>query len=417
MKKVWIGGGVVLVLAAVVALSLKAGGRDKGVRVYAEEVERGDVTRTVQASGQIDPRVKVNISSHVIGKIEKLYVEEGDRIEAGRPFLKLETEAFVAARDQAAAQLAIARSSEAQAGINLADAELKLARMERLAAEKIASAEQLEAAALKLKSAELAREQARESVIQARAALDKAEDDLSKATIFAPLSGRVISLAAEEGEVVVSGTMNNPASIIGTIADLSEILAEVDVDETEIAYLEAGQEAALEVDALPDREYGGRVVELGSSGFQRPQQPDVTFFKVKVLLDDPDAHLRPGMSVRAKINTAEKAGVLTVPIQAVVERPPLAEEGDDEGEEPAANSPGGDDEVRVVFVVEDGRALQRPVEVGISDATRVEVVSGLEAGEMVVTGPYRSLKKLEHEERVRVREEGDEEEEGEEDES
>ncbi len=417
MKKVWIGAGVVLVLAAVVALSLKAGGRDKGVRVYAEEVERGDVTRTVQASGQIDPRVKVNISSHVIGKIEKLYVEEGDRIEAGRPFLKLETEAFVAARDQAAAQLAIARSSEAQAGINLADAELKLARMERLAAEKIASAEQLEAAALKLKSAELAREQARESVIQARAALDKAEDDLSKATIFAPLSGRVISLAAEEGEVVVSGTMNNPASIIGTIADLSEILAEVDVDETEIAYLEAGQEAALEVDALPDREYGGRVVELGSSGFQRPQQPDVTFFKVKVLLDDPDAHLRPGMSVRAKINTAEKAGVLTVPIQAVVERPPLAEEGDDEGEEPAANSPGGDDEVRVVFVVEDGRALQRPVEVGISDATRVEVVSGLEAGEMVVTGPYRSLKKLEHEERVRVREEGDEEEEGEEDES
>ncbi len=417
MKKVWIGGGIVLVLAAVVVLSLKAGGRDKGVRVYAEEVERGDVTRTVQASGQIDPRVKVNISSHVIGKIEKLYVEEGDRIEAGRPFLKLETEAFVAARDQAAAQLAIARSSEAQAGINLADAELKLARMERLAAEKIASAEQLEAAALKLKSAELAREQARESVIQARAALDKAEDDLSKATIFAPLSGRVISLAAEEGEVVVSGTMNNPASIIGTIADLSEILAEVDVDETEIAYLEAGQEAALEVDALPDREYGGRVVELGSSGFQRPQQPDVTFFKVKVLLDDPDAHLRPGMSVRAKINTAEKAGVLTVPIQAVVERPPLAEEGDDEGEEPAANSPGGDDEVRVVFVVEDGRALQRPVEVGISDATRVEVVSGLEAGEMVVTGPYRSLKKLEHEERVRVREEGDEEEEGEEDES
>ncbi len=422
MKKALIAAGVVLVLAAVVVLSLKAGGRDKGVRVYVEEVERSDVTRTVQASGQIDPRVKVNISSHVIGKIEKLYVEEGDRIEAGRPFLKLETEAFVAARDQAAAQLAIARSNEAQAGINLADAELKLARMERLAAEKIASAEQLEAAALKLKSAELGLEQARESVIQARAALDKAKDDLSKATIFAPLSGRVISLAAEEGEVVVSGTMNNPASVIGTIADLSEILAEVDVDETEIAYLEVGQQATLEVDALPDSEYAGRVVELGSSGFQRPQQPDVTFFKVKVLLADPDAQLRPGMSVRAKINTAERKGVLVVPIQAVVERPPLPEGGEDgedagEGEqnevesEAAASPPGGDDEIRVVFVVEDGRALQRPVEVGISDATRVEIVAGVEAGQKVVTGPYRSLKKLEHDERVRVREEGDEEEE------
>ncbi len=422
MKKALIAAGVVLVLAAVVVLSLKAGGRDKGVRVYVEEVERSDVTRTVQASGQIDPRVKVNISSHVIGKIEKLYVEEGDRIEAGRPFLKLETEAFVAARDQAAAQLAIARSNEAQAGVNLADAELKLARMERLAAEKIASAEQLEAAALKLKSAELGLEQARESVIQARAALDKAKDDLSKATIFAPLSGRVISLAAEEGEVVVSGTMNNPASVIGTIADLSEILAEVDVDETEIAYLEVGQQATLEVDALPDSEYAGRVVELGSSGFQRPQQPDVTFFKVKVLLADPDAQLRPGMSVRAKINTAERKGVLVVPIQAVVERPPLPEGGEDgedagEGEqnevesEAAASPPGGNDEIRVVFVVEDGRALQRPVEVGISDATRVEIVAGVEAGQKVVTGPYRSLKKLEHDERVRVREEGDEEEE------
>ncbi len=410
-KKVWIGAGVVVVLAAVVALSLKAGGREKGVRVYAEAVERDDVTRTVQASGQIDPRVKVNISSHVIGKIEKLYVAEGDRIEAGQPFLKLETEALIAARDQAAAQVAIARSSEAQAEINLADAMLKLRRMERLAEEKIASAEQLEAAELQLKSAELARQQSRESVIQARASLDKAKDDLSKATIYAPLAGRVISLAAEEGEVVVSGTMNNPASIIGTIADLSEILAEVDVDETEIADLEIGQEAKLEVDALPDREYAGRLVELGSSGFQRPQQPDVTFFKVKVLLADPDPDLRPGMSVRAKIRTAEESNVLVVPIQAVVDRPPLSEGGEADGGKKAGRSSAGGvddaDEIRVVFVVEEGRALQRPVEVGISDATRVEIVTGLEAGEQIVTGPYRSLKKLEHEDRVKVREEKD----------
>ena len=159
--------------------------------------------------------------------------------------------------------------------------------------------------------------------------IEKTQDDLTKTTIYAPLTGRVIALSAEEGEVVVSGTMNNPASIIGIIADLSEILAEVDVDETEVAYLEIGQSATLTVDALADRVYEGKVVEIGSSGFSRPQQPDVTFFKVKVLLDEPDADLRAGMSVRAEIVTAEHEEALVVPIQVVVERLPL----DDEGEE------------------------------------------------------------------------------------
>ncbi len=399
-KKILIGVGVAAVLGAVLFFSLRGDKGEKGARVYAETVERRAISRIVKESGRIDPRVKVNISAHVIGKIERLYVEEGDQIEAGSRFLDLEKEAFVAARDRARAEVGISRSRERQAEVDLADAKVKLERMRRLSSEQIASPEQLEGAALALRSAELRLEQAREAVRQAEAGLEKARDDLAKTTIFAPLTGRVISLSAEEGEVVVSGTMNNPASIIGVIADLSEILAEIDVDETAVAYLEIGQRAVLAVDALAERTYTGSVVEIGSSGFSRPQQPDVTFFKVKVLLDEPDGDLRAGMSVRAEITTAEHEDALVVPIQAVVERLPRDAEG-----EQIADA----EEVRVAFVIgDDDTVRQQPVETGLSDTTHVETVAGLAEGDRVVTGPYRSLKELEHGDPVRVRSEDDE---------
>ena len=407
LKKVLIGVVAVVVLGGLVFASLQ-GSRKTGVRVYVEEAAPRDVVRLVKAGGEIDPKVKVNISAHVIGKIETLYVEEGDEVEEGAPFLELEKEAFLAARDQAAAQLAIARSRHTQAEISLEDAQLKLKRMERLSKDLIASAEQLESSQLQEASARLALEQAKESVTQARAALDKAADDLGKCTLYAPLSGRVIELNAEAGEVVVSGTMNNPGSVIGTIADLSEILAEVDVDETEVTYLELGQTAVLKVDALPGSEYPGRVVEIGSSGFETQQQRDVTFFKVKVLFDQPDAALRPGMSVRAEIETARETDLLAVPIQSVVNRVQSAEEGQPEESTEKA------DEVKVVFVVEGDQVTQRRVETGLSDPTHVGIFNGLEEGDRVVTGPYRSLKDLEDGDDVRVQsgDEDDEEESG-----
>ena len=404
MKRVIIVIAVLFALGAIVFFSIRAGDRKKAIRVYLEEVERQDIARLVKASGEIDPRVKVNLSAHVIARIERLFVEEGDSIEAGDPVLELEKDAFVAIRDRAVAELSIARSRLRQAEIELEDNDLKLKRMQRLADEMVISSEQLESSQLQHKSAELRLEQSREAILQAQASLEKAEDDLAKTTIFAPLSGRVIELRAEEGEVVVSGTMNNPASVIGIIADLSEILAVVDVDETEVAYLELGQSVELEVDALPDDTYSGRVVEIGSSGFQRNRQPDVTFFGVKILLEEPDEILRTGMSVRARINTAERADVLVAPIQAVVDRPPLADEDESQGnaDETAAEH----DEIRVVFVVEEEMARQRAVEIGLSDETHVEIVTGLEVGEKVVTGPYRSLKELDDGDPVKVREQG-----------
>jgi HlyD family secretion protein len=386
----------VLVLAAIVAAGVLRNRGEKGEKVYAEEAKKQGLTQVVKASGEIDPRVKVNISAHVIGKIDRLFVEEGKRIEKGQPFLQLEREAFTAQRDQWAAQLRKAETEVRQARVSLADARNKLQRAERLQAEGIFTAEQLEAGELAEGSAKVRVEDARESVQQARANLEKAEDDLRKTTIYAPISGRVIDLNAEEGEVVVSGTMNNPASVIGVIADLSEILANVDVDETEIVHVRPGQPAVVKVDALPDREYRGQVVEVGSSGFNRAQQPDVTFFDVEILLEDPDEALRPGMSVRAEIAVEEQPETVAVPIQSVVERQPVDPEGKDRAED-------RDEEgIDVVFVIEDGKAVQRPVETGISDETHVEIVSGLEPGERVVTGPYRTLRDLKHGETVHV---------------
>jgi HlyD family secretion protein len=392
VKKVIIGAVVVAVLAGIVFASIRAQGREKGVKVYAEEVKRQDLAQIVKASGELEPRIKVNISAHVIGKIEKLYVVEGQWIEKGKPFLRLEQQAYIAQRDQWAAQLRSAETAVRQSEVSLADSRNKLGRAQRLQDEAIYSREQLEAAQLAETSARLRLEESRESVQQMRANLIQAQDDLSKTTIYAPLTGRVITLNAKEGEVVVSGTMNNPGSVIGTIADMAEILATVDVDETEIVNVKVGQPAVLKVDAIPGKEYHGKVVEVGSSGFNRAQQPDVTFFKVKMLLDDPDEDLRDRMSVRAEIHTAAHPGSLVVPIQAVVERP---------ADKPAEGG-GKGREIKVVYVIENGKARQRPVETGISDETHVELRSGVKAGEQVVTGPYRTLRELKEDDLVHL---------------
>ncbi|HKI01762.1 MAG TPA: efflux RND transporter periplasmic adaptor subunit [Thermoanaerobaculia bacterium] len=392
MKKFIIGAVVVAVLGGIVFASIRAKGRDDGAKIYAEEVSKRDVAQVVKASGELEPRIKVNISAHVIGKIQNLYVVEGQWIEKGKPFLRLEQEAYIAQRDQWAAQLRSAQTAVRQAEVSLADARNKLGRAQRLQTEGINSREQLEAAQLAETSARLRLEESRESVQQTQANLTKAQDDLTKTTIYAPLTGRVITLNAKEGEVVVSGTMNNPGSVIGTVADMAEILATVDVDETEIVNVKVGQTAVLKVDAIPGKEYHGKVVEVGSSGFNRAAQPDVTFFKVKILLDDPDEDLRDRMSVRAEIHTAAHSGALVVPIQAVVERPVDA----------AAEGGGKGRDVKVVYLIENGVVRQQRVETGISDETHVELISGVKAGQQVVTGPYRTLKGLKEGDKVAV---------------
>ncbi len=409
MKRLLIGAAVIVALGAIVVASLRGGGGKGGLKVYGEAAATRDVVEVVKASGAIDPKEKVNISAHVVGKIDKLYVQEGDAIRAGQPFLQLEQQAYIAARDQWAAQLRSSQTAVAKAEAMLADATIKVKRARSLNAQGILSREQLDSSELTTTGARLELDEARDAVRQAKANLDKAADDLTKTTIYAPIAGRVIKLNAEQGEVVVSGTMNNPGSVIGTIADLSEILAKVDVDETEIVNIRLGQTAVLKVDAVPARQYHGRVIEVGSSGSSKASQPDVTFFEVKIQLSDADPALRPGMSVRAEIRAAEHPKALAVPIQAVVERSAddvadaaQPKTGKTSGTAAAAGSADKDDQVKVVFVVEAGKAALRPVTTGLADETHVEILSGLKAGERVVTGPYRTLRDLKDGDRLAV---------------
>lgn len=397
MKKGLLIAGGALVLAVIVLASLFRGD-DDGAEVYVQAVEKRDIARIVKASGAIDPRVKVVISPRVTGEIEELYVHEGDQIEAGELFAQLDQELIQATLDRAEAGLASAQAQASQASVRLENEKLTESRVQRLHEERILSQDQLDQAVLARRSAELELEQSRHAVAQARAEVDRAREDLLRTTLRAPLSGRVTELTAKEGEVVIAGTTNLPGSSIGTIADLSEILAEVEVDETDVIYVEVGQEATVTVDAVPDHEYRAQVVEVGSSGFHPETQPDLTYFRVKLLLAEPDERLKPGMSARAEISTARKANTLVVPIQAVVRRLPAGAEDADE-----------EDERDVVFVVEDGKALQRPVDVGLTDTTHAEILSGVEAGERVVTGPYRELRDLRHEDTVLPQEEPGEE--------
>ena len=395
-KRNWIIAGVAgLLLLLFVASWFGSSREPKGARVYLEEVKRQSIQRVVKARGEIDPKVKVDLSAHVVAKIETLYVQEGDDVTSGEAVVDLEKDAFIATRDRADAEVEIQSARLRQAEVEVEDATLKLRRAERLFTDKVISQGDLEAAQLASRSAEIRREQARSAILQARAALEKAEDDLAKTTIYAPISGRVIQLNAEQGEVVVSGTMNNPASVIGTIADLSELLAVVNVDETEIVHIQVGQPAVLNVDANRSVDYSGRVVEIGNAGFQRSNQPDVTFFEVKLLFTNPDEALKAGMSVRAEIETAEVEAALVVPVQAVVMRTPE----------------GSEDEVETVLAAVDGVVEERQVETGISNITLVQVTDGLEEGDLVVTGPSRVMRDLEVGDLVRARESDDDEDE------
>jgi HlyD family secretion protein len=420
VKRVLIGLAIVAGLGLIVWASLRKGGDTHGDAVYAESAVQQSITRTVKASGEIDARITVDLSAHVVAKVETLYVKEGQEVKAGQPILELERDVFTAAVESWRAQLRQAQAAAKQAEVELADARTRMKRMDRLIDEGIVATEDVDSARLREESAQLQLEQAQDQVEYTQANLTKALDDLGKTTIYSPIDGRVVSLNAEPGEVVVSGLMNNPATKIATIADLSELLAELDVDENEIVAVQLGQPVSITVDAVADRELHGKVTEVGSSGYTLPGQGDVTFFKVDVLLDEPDADLRPGMSVRAEIEVATHDDAVVVPIEAVVERDPKEPEegGDgDAGDEDAAGAGdvarsearrnGRTEPVEVVYVVEDGVAHRREVETGISTVTEVEIVSGLSAGETVVTGPFRTLRDLEDSDPVHIEEEKD----------
>lgn len=394
---------ILVVVGAVIALSIAKGGGEKATGVYLENVAKRDLQAVVTAPGQIDPRVKVNLNSNVIAKIEKLHFKEGDTVARGQLLVDLERANYEAAVNRMQASLASQEIELRRAQVNLENAEVQFRRAEKLRTQGIQAEEAYDQAKVNRDNAVANLDAAREGVRQASALLRQAEEDLSYTRIVSPMDGKVVQLNAQEGEVVVTGTMNNMGSVIAVIADLSEILVEADVTEIEVVNVKTGLDAKVSVDAITDKAYQGRVVEIGSSATLRAGSTSgVRYFKVKVLIVDPDERLRPGMTAQVDIVTNSKKDVLCVPVQSVVERVPskLAEKPAETG-----SADHREEKKKYVFVLDAGKAKAVEVATGISDATHVEVASGLAGSEEIVTGPFRTLRNLRDGEKIEKRSE------------
>jgi len=427
-RKLIIGLAVGLVVVIIIVLNITRSS-EKAFKVQAEEVQRGKITSTVSAAGKVQPETEVDISANVSGKIVQLGVKEGDRVEEGQFLVQLDRNRYQALADQAQAQLT---SAEAR----LVEAQAEYRRIQKLHDAHLASEADLEAAKAR-------RDVDKANYGAAKAYVDKVLDDLSKTTILSPMAGTVSQLNSEVGEVVL-GTEQFSGTVIMTIADLSRMEVETDVDETDIVDVQVGQPAKIEVDALPDTVLQGNVTEIANTAFTlgRGTQEEVTNFKVKVAVLDDMPSLRPGMSATVDVETASHEDVLYVPIQCVVMRSPKQEEGEgqksdeektdqaaeeeasEEPEETAQETEGAADEgdsvkgaakpgpkkegqgkeelIEVVFVVEDETAKMVPVKTGISSDTNTEILSGLQGGENVVTGSYRALRDLQDGQKVKT---------------
>jgi HlyD family secretion protein len=418
---------VVLVVAAAVAVPIIRERRNR-VEVQVGKVERRDLVQVVTASGEVRPRRYVNVGANVSGRIVELRVREGDPVEEGQILARVESERYEAGERQSQAAVAAARADLARAEADLQASHLAFERAKQMQGDQLISAQAYEQAEAEWKMKSAAVESARRRVAQLQAQLDSTTDELNKTTVYSPMSGVVTSLPKEEGEMVIGAMSFNP-TVLMTVADLSIMEAEVMVDETDIGNLAVGQKAEVSVDALEGVEIPGTVTEIGASAIVRGSdttqaqsqlgantgsQPKD--FKVKIVLEDPPPSLRPGLNASADITTATREGVLAVPIQAVVVREVTAEgkvidsglAADGAGPETPTPALERGEERDGVFVVREGTAVFAPVETGIMGDTEIEVLTGLEEAQEIVTGSYRTLRRLKNEARIK-REEKEEE--------
>lgn len=424
LQKVLIAAGVVVVVGGIIGASVLSRPKEKGEEVYMAKAAVKDLASFVTATGRIEARTKVNIqSSVVIGEIVQLPFKEGDVVKKGDLLVQIDPQRYRTEVDRLTSAVRTQKIAIEQAKVALANSERQNKRNKALfATSGLVSQEALDLSDLDLRQREIDVRSLEEQVAQAEAGLARAQDDLSKATIRSPIDGTVTKLNAEKGEITLTGTMNNPGTVIMVVSDMSEILATVDVDETRVTQVQLGQTARVVVDAIGEaKPYTGKVVEIAGSAVQRAGQA-TQVFEVKIALDTIDAKLRPGMTAKARVETERLDHAVAIPIQAVMLRPVKdleaalkddakkddakkddakrddAKPGEAQAVEANAASdgkPGKTGETKeCVFVVEGGKAKLRPVKSGISDETSVAVLEGLKDGDMVVTGPYRALRDL-----------------------
>lgn len=392
-KTVLLIGAAVVVVAGLVGVGVVRGRATKPLAVRTTRAARQSIVQKVNGTGKIRPKVQVEISADVSAKIIRLPVVEGQRVEKGTLLVGLDRERYVAAVESAEASV---RSAEANASLtrqNMIQARSEYGRSKELIAKGLEAQATYEA-----KQAEYEVEAARHAsavnlVEQAKAALKQARADLAKTTIYSPMTGTVSALNKEQGEIALGSQFQK--DVILVVADLNEMEAEVNVDESDVTSIAVGQPAEIEVDALLNRRLHGVVSEISSSantaGLGTTDQK--TEFTVKIAIQNPPPTLRPGMTASADIITKTNAHALGVPLQSVAVRTvdQLTRKGEKRADAEKVYHPDRDGFVEVVFVVEKGRATARQVATGIQSDEFIEILSGIREGAEVVSGSYRAI--------------------------
>jgi HlyD family secretion protein len=415
---------IVLVLAGLATTAVLRK-REAVVSVQTEKVARRNITELVVANGRIQPVVQVKISPEVSGEIIELPVKEGQQVNKGDLLLKIKPDYYQANCRSAEAgyQSAVSGKDVAEANLRKADAEFK--RMEGLFKNKLVSESNYEEAKTGMEVAVASFASAKHQVNVAKAALDRAQDDLSKTTIYSPLTGTVSKLNSELGERVVGTAMMTGTEVM-TIADLNKMEARVDIGEVDVVLIARGQVARLEVDAFRDRKFNGTVTEIANSSktaVTGGSGQEATKFEVKIRIDE-KAVFRPGMSVTAEVETRYRTNVLSVPIQSVTTRLPKEKKSGkpfvtqhkagctnatlvaDSSSGTQSKGPASDASkssrsekkageavkpIEVMFAVQAGRAVLVPVKCGISDDAYMEIIDGAEEGQEIVSGGYKAI--------------------------
>lgn len=394
--KLLLGGGAALL--ALIVLGLAFGGAQDEDGAYSwDAVGRGDVRETISASGEIRAKTQINIGTSVAGEIKAIHVKDGQDVKAGDLLVTIDQERLKQAMAQAQAALDAARQDAARLEAARARAVDSFPRYETLRRDGLMSDEDFRQQKLAKESAVLSYNSARAAVAQSEANLRAMRDGLSKATLRAPITGRVTSLKAEMGETAIPGMSNLPGATLMIISDMSEMQAEIKVNESEVVRTKVGQVAQVTVESLPGKLFQGSVIEV-ATGTEKTGT-DANLYKVKVVLqghrEDLD-NLRPGMSARAVILTHEVKGALRVPLQAVLEREGSLEDAQKQGLlAPASRN--------IVMVFKNGKAEERTVQVGIANTQFFELKEGLAEGDKVLTGPIRKLKELKDRTSVRLK--------------
>ena len=405
-KMKWgIAGVVVVGVGAFFAITAARRG-EKPTEVRIEAVDSRDLVASVTASGQVQPRTKVDVAADISGRIVRLAVKEGQMVKRGDFLLRIDPEQYEAAVQRAEAGLSSAKAQAAQARANYLQAKRSYDRnMEiRKTNAQLVSEADIEQSRTQMEVNEALLEASDHNVEQSSASVRDAKNSLGKTTILAPMSGRITRLVVEEGETAVPGTFNKEAATLLTISDMAVLETIVKVDETDVARISLGDSAVVQIDAFADTTFIGKVVEISHSSVRGASASGSTTeqavdYEVRIQLLNPPRETRPDFSATAKVVTDVRAKALSIPIIALTVRENEELAGADSAVRVGANATPtkevGKRDVEGVFVVgTDNKVTFRPVKVGIAGDRYFEVLSGLKAGEKIVGGTYQAIREL-----------------------